>query len=193
MYIFTLIGSIIVDCALRSNEPDLFCRGNTSVLPARMARDFVALRGRLDSVGQANGRKYRLLGPDTAGIGSHITNSTTGNANAIYLHYFSQFADNLTSASHVLDEITFHQYYFKGPTADRSGAQFINVDILNSLSPKIAIAVSQSAVSKQGAALGETSSAYDGGAPGLSDSFASTFGWVAGVKFSTFLYVQKIQ
>jgi len=96
------------------NEPDLFCRGNSTILPERMVKDFVALRDRLD----ATGRKYRLLGPDTAGIGDIITNSTTGNPNAIYLHFFSQFVRNLTSLvkdpSRIIDEITFHQYYFKG-------------------------------------------------------------------------------
>ena len=142
------------------NEPDLFCRGNSTVLPKRMALDFAALRRRLDAVGMAFGRRYRLLGPDTAGIGSHITNSTTGNPKAIYLHFFSQFANNLTAA--VLDEVTWHQYYFKGPTANPSGRQFIDVRILDSLRPKILIATSHGGVSQHGASLGETSSAYDG-------------------------------
>ena len=42
-----------------------------------------------------------------------------------------------------LTEITFHQYYFKGPTADPSGRQFIDVGILDSLRPKIEIALAQ--------------------------------------------------
>ena len=166
------------------NEPDLFCRSNTTVPPALMARDFVALRARLDEVGAAHGRSYLLLGPDTAAIGSHITNSTTGNPGALYQYYFSQWADNITktgaagSPSAPVEEITFHQYYFKGPTADKSGAQFINVTILDSLLPKINIAVSHANASKHGASLGETASAYDGGAPGLSNSYAAIFGWV---------------
>jgi len=31
------------------NEPDLFCRGNNSILPSLMAEDFIALRKHLDS------------------------------------------------------------------------------------------------------------------------------------------------
>ena len=45
------------------------------------------------------------------------------------------------SADFPVDEITFHQYYFKGPTANRSGEQFYDVGILDSLLPKIDIAV----------------------------------------------------
>ena len=69
-----------------------------------------------------------------------------------------------------------HRYYFKGATATAS--QFIDVRTLDSLAPKIQLATAHAAVSRQGATLGETSSAYGGGAPRLSDSFASTFGWV---------------
>ena len=149
------------------NEPDLFCRGNSTILPALLAKDFVALRKRLDKYKPVPGnsagkpayepRRFRLLGPDTAGIGDRITNSTTGNPKAIYLHHFTQFATNLSKLDppsphastpgkthrRTLTEITFHQYYFKGPTADPSGRQFIDVGILDSLRPKIEIALAQ--------------------------------------------------
>ena len=149
------------------NEPDLFCRGNSTILPALLAKDFIALRKRLDKYKPVPGnsagkpayepRRFRLLGPDTAGIGDRITNSTTGNPNAIYLHHFTQFATNLSKLDppsphpstpgkthrRTLTEITFHQYYFKGPTADPSGRQFIDVGILDSLRPKIEIALAQ--------------------------------------------------
>jgi hypothetical protein len=164
------------------NEPDLFCRGNTSVPPAVMARDFMALRARLDKVGRAAGRYIALYGPDTAGIGSHITNSTTGNPDAVYKLYFSQWASNISSlvaaagagSAPPVDEITFHQYYFKGPTANKTGEQFVDVGVLDSLLPKIRLAVAHSGASKHGASLGETASAYDGGAA-LSSSYAATF------------------
>ena len=156
------------------NEPDLFCRGNTTISPHRMMLDFVALRHRLDTLPSKVDRdaRYLLLGPDTAGIGI-VTGSCTGNPNAIYNHFFQQFISNLTAhgSIDILDEITFHQYYFKGPIGHAN--QFINVSILDSLRNKITLAVGHGLTS-----LGETSSAYDGGTPGISSSFASTFGWL---------------
>ena len=156
------------------NEPDLFCRGNATILPHRMMLDFVALRHRLDTLPSKVDRdaRYLLLGPDTAGIGI-VTGSCTGNPNAIYNHFFQQFISNLTAhgSIDILDEITFHQYYFKGPIGHAN--QFINVSILDSLRNKITLAVGHGLTS-----LGETSSAYDGGTPGISSSFASTFGWL---------------
>jgi hypothetical protein len=185
------VFSVSLSCC--GSEPDLFCRSNSTILPEMMARDFESLRHTLDVVEQTSGQhRYLLLGPDTAGIGEHITNSTTGNPKAIYLHYFAQFCGNLTGPV-VLDEVTFHQYYFKGPTADPTGDQFISVEILDSLRPKIAIATEHgNAVSKRGAALGETSSAYDGGAPHLSDSFASTFSWVDKLGMSARLGLTRV-
>jgi heparanase 1 len=168
------------------NEPDLFCRRNATLLPARLAADVAALRRTLDAAAAAHGRRrYALLGPDTAAIGTPITKQQTGNPEAVYRHYFAQFAGNLSArpaaAAPVVDELTFHQYYFKGPTADPDGGQFVNVTVLDSLRPKILLAVAAATprTSRSGrASLGETSSAYGGGTPALSDSFASTFGWV---------------
>ena len=81
-----------------------------------MMLDFVALRHRLDTLPSKVDRdaRYLLLGPDTAGIGI-VTGSCTGNPNAIYNHFFQQFISNLTAhdSIDILDEITFHQYYFK--------------------------------------------------------------------------------
>jgi heparanase 1 len=173
------------------NEPDLFCRGNNTVMPHQLANDFVALRKRLDSF---KASAFALIGPDTAGIGDIITNSTTGNPAAIYNHFFTQFASNMTAASTkpVLSEVSFHQYYFKGPTAHRSGDQFIDATVLDSLRPKILTALAQGKTAAGGVIIGETSSAYDGGAPGLSDSFAATFGWVDKLGLTSRMGVQRV-
>jgi heparanase 1 len=84
-----------------------------------------------------------------------------------------------------VDEVTFHQYYFKGPGAD--AAPFVSARTLDSLAPLIRIATAEArhipfahngVMGPGGASLGETASAYDGGTPRISDGFASTFGWV---------------
>ena len=170
------------------NEPDLFCRGSSTIVPQRMALDVVALRQRLDALPLRPDRhqRYRMLGPDTAGIGV-VTGSCTGNPQAIYNHFFQQFVNNLTAhaSMDVLDEITFHQYYFKGPTGHAN--QFINVSNLDSLRDKIQLAVGHGVTS-----LGETSSAYDGGTPGVSSSFASTFSWLDKLGLSARLGLSRV-
>eukprot|EP01051_Picozoa_sp_SAG22_P005437 SAG22_NODE_321_length_12398_cov_3.218392_16_plen_613_part_00 len=80
----------------------------------------------------------------------------------------------------VVSELTFHQYYFRGPGAKAS--QFMSSSTLDSLKTQIdfAVGVQHGAASSvtSGVSLGETASSFSGGTPGLSDSFASTFGWV---------------
>ena len=159
------------------NEPDLFCRGNETILPKTMVMDVIQLRKTLDNLplNSKRKKKYLLLGPDTAGIGI-VTGSCTGNPQAIYNHFYKQFVGNLTknvdtTKEKVLDEITFHQYYFKGPGGHAD--QFIDVTVLDTLLPKIQLAVGAGQTS-----LGETSSAYDGGTPSISSTFASTFSWL---------------
>ena len=72
------------------NEPDLFCRGNNSILPEQMAKDFIALRSTLDRFKPVPGnsagkpgyepRRFRLLGPDTAGIGYDLIDHSHASA-----------------------------------------------------------------------------------------------------------------
>jgi heparanase len=166
------------------NEPDLFCRGNTTILPKRMLLDFIQLRTTLTNLpslpSTERKKKYLLLGPDTAGIGI-VTGSCTGNPNAIYNHYYKQFVGNYSEeGNQVLDEVTFHQYYFKGPSVTPFNiTKFINVTVMDTLLPKIQLALGpKNGKNKYTTALGETSSAYDGGTPNISSTFASTFTWL---------------
>jgi hypothetical protein len=61
--------------------------------------------------------------------------------------------------------------------------------------PEIEEAVGTAAAAaaiSHGAALGETASSFAGGTPGLSDSFASTFGWVDKLGLSASLGLRRV-
>ena len=96
----------------------------------------------LDDLASKFGRPRPLvLGPDTATIGSNVTNSTTGNPHARYPFFFSQFAGNRSidgGDPDDIDALTFHQYYFRGPGA--SASQFLKASSLDSLAEKIDLA-----------------------------------------------------
>ena len=94
----------------------------------------------------------------------------------------------------VVDELTFHQYYFRGPGAKAN--QFVSPSTLDSLRPEIELAVSVARAAGQGkaagASLGETASSFSGGTPNLSDSFASTFGWIDKLGMSARLGLRRV-
>lgn len=90
-----------------------------------------------------------------------------------------------SSTSHPLS-----RYYFKGPTGVPS--QFVDVATLDTLQAKVRTALSHAVVSSHGIQLGETSSAFDGGTPNVSDSFASTFGWVDKLGLSSRLGLSRV-
>ncbi len=178
-----------------SNENDIKIRGgNTTVPPAQLAADFRDLRRLVDALAAAHGRPRPLLfGPDTATLGG------IGNPTRVFQHYFSEFAANLSAG--VLDELTFHQYYFRGPGAHAS--QFMSAATFDSLRGQITTAttVFKKAASagalpagngSGGVCLGETASSFSGGTPGISDSFASTFSWVDKLGLSASMGLSRV-
>lgn len=84
----------------------------------------------------------------------------------------------LQSGGKVIDACTWHHYYVNG--RDTSLEDFLDPDILDSLALKIKEVMEKVTVSSPGKPvwLGETSSAYGGGAPGLSDKFVAGFMWL---------------
>ena len=81
-------------------------------------------------------------------------------------------------SKNTLDAITWHHYYLNGHSCTLN--DFLNVDILNSL--KQEVNELQNFLNNNRIDLpmwlGETSSAYGGGAPGLSDRYVAGFTWL---------------
>ncbi|XP_022455108.1 heparanase isoform X2 [Delphinapterus leucas] len=84
----------------------------------------------------------------------------------------------LKAGGEVIDSVTWHHYYLNGRIATKE--DFLNPDILDtfiSSVQKIFQAVEETRPHKK-VWLGETSSAYGGGAPLLSNTFAAGFMWL---------------
>ncbi|KAG7499277.1 heparanase [Solea senegalensis] len=84
----------------------------------------------------------------------------------------------LQSGGAAVDACTWHHYYVNG--RDTSLEDFIDPQILDSLALKINEVLQRVQQTSPGKAvwLGETSSAYGGGAAGLSDTFVAGFMWL---------------
>jgi len=74
----------------------------------------------------------------------------------------------------LLSAISWHHYYLNGRTANIR--QFMDPFVLDSLKPQLKLV--QSSVGDKEVWLGETSSAWGGGAPGLSDTWAGGYCWL---------------
>ncbi|XP_012354789.2 heparanase isoform X2 [Nomascus leucogenys] len=84
----------------------------------------------------------------------------------------------LKAGGEVIDSVTWHHYYLNGRTATKE--DFLNpgvLDIFISSVQKVFQVVESTRPGKK-VWLGETSSAYGGGAPLLSDTFAAGFMWL---------------
>uniref|UniRef100_A0A1Y1N3N1 Heparanase n=1 Tax=Photinus pyralis TaxID=7054 RepID=A0A1Y1N3N1_PHOPY len=148
------------------NEPNAFRHVfDYEVNATQLAKDFAKLRSILNRYPIY--RKSELVGPDTT------RPIIKRNASMAYLHEF------LLHGKNVINAVTWHQYYFNGRNASIS--QFLDPEVFNLLQTQIGyikdIVKSAGATSKP-IWLGETSSAYGGGAPGLSNSFVATFMWL---------------
>nr|XP_006816007.1 PREDICTED: heparanase-like [Saccoglossus kowalevskii] len=145
------------------NEPNSLNRTVGRTLDASvLAQDFVTLRNILNSHEEL--RHNLLFGPDINAVGKKKTDK--------YIDSFLQFSNNVTNAT------TWHQYYVDGKTAKVD--DFINPNILNKLIGEIQRVNEIVDEHRPGSSvwLGETSSAYGGGAPKLSDTFVAGFMWL---------------
>ncbi|XP_028274207.1 heparanase [Parambassis ranga] len=84
----------------------------------------------------------------------------------------------LQSGAHAIDACTWHHYYVNG--RDTSLEDFVDPEVLDTLTLKTNEVLEKVQLVSPGKPvwLGETSSAYGGGAAGLSDTFAAGFMWL---------------
>ncbi|XP_058962394.2 heparanase isoform X1 [Pocillopora verrucosa] len=132
-----------------------------SISSEELAEDFHTLRAILEGSPQFG--NY-LVGPDMATVTSEKTGS--------FLRSF------FTHAKDVIDAVTWHQYYVNGRTC--SEKDFYNPEVLDYFLHEVSEANSILDGIKSGFSrwLGETSSAYGGGASGLSDRYVAGFMWL---------------
>ncbi|XP_068709263.1 heparanase-like isoform X2 [Montipora foliosa] len=145
------------------NEPTHFKEFNKTLSSEDLANDFQLLRGILRRNPQFGSF---LVGPD---IGRIFKNHSK---REIFLKSFIQHAKD------AIDAVTWHQYYVDGRSC--SEGDFYNPRILDYLLHELNTVNYIMKKYDPGAPrwLGETSSAYGGGAPGLSDRYVAGFMWL---------------
>ncbi|XP_046553604.1 heparanase-like [Haliotis rubra] len=140
------------------NEPNLFCQHwNTTVSDVQLGRDYKELK----QVVQRNPYKSSLiLGPDIAGYKDKFINNFLSNGGVS-----------------VLDVLTIHHYYFNGQTAKLE--DFSKSSIMDKLISELHT-VAGIVRNHHGlvAWLGETSSGYGGGTPGIGDRYVAGNLWL---------------
>lgn len=148
------------------NEPNSFKHVfGVDISAKQLGKDFKELRQLLDDFPSCY-KNSTLVGPDvTRPKLLHLPSAS-------FMHQFLKAAKGSVNAA------TFHQYYVNGRTAKLS--DFLNVSVLDQLEDEINIM--RLAVRTVNRSLPlwltETSSAWGGGAKGLSDTFAAGFMWL---------------
>ncbi|XP_004629331.1 heparanase [Octodon degus] len=125
------------------------------------------------------------LGKDFVKLHKLLQNSTFKNAK-LYGPDISQprrktvkmLQSFLQAGGEVIDSVTWHHYYLNGRLATKE--DFLNPDVLDTftVSVKRILKVVEKTTPGKKVWLGETSSAYGGGAPLLSNTFAAGFMWL---------------
>ncbi|XP_024154685.1 heparanase [Oryzias melastigma] len=144
------------------NEPNSFeKKAGIRVDGGQLGRDFTRLRTMLSQ--SSLYRDAGLFGPDVGQPRDHRADILGG---------------FLQSGGGAIDACTWHHYYVNGREA--SLENFLDPEILDSLAVKTSEVLETVKEASPGTPvwLGETSSAFGGGAPGLSDSFVAGFMWL---------------
>ena len=143
------------------NEPvDLKGLVNRTITGGQLAEDFQILRALLDKHPEYGNL---LVGPD-------VSSPWNGDKRPVFLKEFLRNMKKLRS----INAMTYHQYYTdnKASVSDFYSPEILDLLIEEIQKVKNIIAESGAVVSTW---LGETSSSYDGGVPGVSDSFVAGY------------------
>ncbi|KAM5282774.1 heparanase isoform 1-T1 [Hipposideros larvatus] len=143
------------------NEPNSFHKkAGIFIDGLQLGEDFIELH---ELLGNSTFKNAKLYGPDV------------GQPRGKTVKMLRSF---LKAGGGVIDSVTWHHYYLNGRIATKE--DFLNPDVLDTfISPvqKIFQVVKKTRPHKK-VWLGETSSAYGGGAPLLSNTFAAGFMWL---------------
>lgn len=147
------------------NEPNSFHHLNSSlnVTAESLGDDYFQLSQILNQFPKIKGSV--LTGPSTTQLNKKPT-----------IRYFSDFMG--TKGGREVTSPNFHQYYVNGRIATVD--DFTNPEILDSLQDELRTGnrIIEASGRKRKLWLGETSSAYGGGAEGLSDAYVAAFMWL---------------
>lgn len=143
------------------NEPNSFRKKSGIYIDgSQLGKDFVKLHDLLMKYSQY--RNVGVFGPD---IGRPEKTSR-------------MLKSFLKTGGEAVNSVTFHHYYVDGRTASK--IDFLSADILDSLISKIQTVykIVNETVPGKRVILGESSSAYGGGSPGLSNTYIDGFMWL---------------
>uniref|UniRef100_A0A8D0VCF8 Heparanase n=1 Tax=Sus scrofa TaxID=9823 RepID=A0A8D0VCF8_PIG len=157
------------------NEPNSFrMKAGIYIDGFQLGEDFIDLHKLLRKSAFKNAKLY---GPDI---------SQPRRKNAEMLKSF------LKTGGKVIDSVTWHHYYLNGQDATKE--DFLNPDVMDtfiSSAQKIFQVVEETRPHKK-VWLGETSSAYGGGAPSLSNTFIAGFMWLDKLGLSARLGIEVV-
>ncbi|XP_062991670.1 heparanase [Elgaria multicarinata webbii] len=147
------------------NEPNSFLhKSGIWVEGSQLGQDFIQLRRLLDNYTRY--RNSKLYGPDI------------GQPRKKHKHIPKMLRSFLKSGGKVIDSVTWHHYYLNGKTATKE--DFLSPDVLDTFISivKEELKIVNETVPGKKVWLGETSSAYGGGAPHMSNTYIAGFMWL---------------
>jgi len=154
------------------NEPNSLRHTlNFTMDPHQLGKDFWRLKRLLKKFPMFENNT--LVGPDVNGL-----RKCNLKENPMRCHALKYLKKVLNSSGGVLDAVTWHHYYLNGRTATLD--QFTDPAVLDTLEDILDMVknFTKQAQVFQPLWLGETSSAYGGGAHGLSNRFVAGYNWL---------------